>query len=353
MSKASDNKDLRSSINPKFREGWSRRRELLPAKDYINGILAGDRIMLGRAITIMESSQEIHRTLAAEIIQACLPHSGKSFRIGITGAPGAGKSTLIEQLGQLFIQQNHRVAILAVDPSSQLSHGSILGDKTRMQELSKNEAAFIRPSPAGNSLGGVAQKTRETMLLCEAAGYDVILVETVGVGQSEIAVHSMVDFFLLLLLPGAGDELQGIKRGIVEMADLIAVNKADGDRLRAAQKAKQAYNNALHLFPQKNNNWTPRAITCSALEKEGLDSLLETAATFRQLTTKNGSFTHNRREQARYWLHQTIDERLRALFFSHPEVKARLENLEQEVLDGKQSPFEGAEEMIKLFSKAT
>ena len=341
-----------SSINPKFRESWIRKKELLPAKDYINGILAGDRIMLGRAITIMESRQENHRTLAAEIIRACIPQSGKSFRIGITGAPGAGKSTLIEQLGQLFIQKGHRVAILAVDPSSQLSHGSILGDKTRMQELSKNEAAFVRPSPAGDSLGGVAQKTRETMLLCEAAGYDTILVETVGVGQSEIAVHSMVDFFLLLLLPGAGDELQGIKRGIVEMADLIVVNKADGDRLQAAQKAKQAYNNALHLFPQKNNGWSPMATTCSALEQKGLHDLLSKIEDFRKLTTQNGSFTLNRREQARYWMQQTIDERLRTLFFSNPEVKTRLGTIEQDVLDGKQSPFEAAEEMIKLFSKA-
>lgn len=351
MSEDATNKVFSSAVNPRFQQKWKRKQGQLSAEDYIKGILSGDRFALGRAITIVESKQEAHQDLAREIIRNCLPHSGHSFRIGITGAPGAGKSTLIEQLGQLFIQKGHRVAILAVDPSSQLSKGSILGDKTRMEKLSKNQAAFIRPSPAGQSLGGVAQKTRESMLLCEAAGFDMILVETVGVGQSEIAVHSMVDFFLLLLLPGAGDELQGIKRGIVEMADLIAVNKADKDRIGSAKKARQAYNNALHLFPPKNNGWTPQAITCSALENHNLDKLSDLVAAFRDHTRNNGSFVKNRQQQAKYWLYQTIDERLREMFFTHPGIHTQLDKLEQAVLDGKQSPFEAAEWLIEAFAK--
>ena len=337
-------------INPRFRQDWKRSKQLLPTEDYIAGIQAGDRVMLSRAITVVESQQESHLPVAKAIVEACLPLSGRSFRMGITGAPGAGKSTLIEQLGQQLIQQGHQVAILAVDPSSQLSRGSILGDKTRMAGLSTHPNAFIRPSPAGQSLGGVAQKTRETMHLCEAAGYDMILIETVGVGQSEIAVHSMVDLFLLLLLPGAGDELQGIKRGIVEMADLIAVNKADGDRVRAAQKAKQAYNNALHLFPPKSNGWSPAALTCSALENTGLDDLLQSINRFRELTYSNGAFDKNRYGQARYWLYQTIDDHLRKLFFAHPEVQNHLPELEQAVLDNHRSPFEAAETLIRLFA---
>lgn len=342
-----------SPINPRFNKDWKRSKALLPAAEYVAGIQAGDRVMLSRAITVVESQQESHLPIAKAIVEACLPLSGQSFRMGITGAPGAGKSTLIEQLGQQLIQQGHHIAVLAVDPSSQISQGSILGDKTRMTSLSTHEQAFIRPSPAGSSLGGVAQKTRETIILCEAAGFDTILVETVGVGQSEVAVHSMVDFFLLLLLPGAGDELQGIKRGIVEMADLILVNKADQERIELANKARQAYNNALHLFPPKGNGWTPKALTCSALENKGLDQLQASIRKFQELTRNNGSLAAKRHGQARYWLYQTIDEHLRSLFFNHPDVKTQLPLLEQAVLDNQRSPFEAAHTLIRMFVPKT
>jgi len=321
------------------------------AEEFVEAILKGDRVLLSRAITLVESRSERHRSLAQAIVEGCLPHSGRSLRLGITGSPGVGKSTFIERLGLHLIGQGRRPAVLAIDPSSPVSRGSILGDKTRMEQLAHHDAAYIRPSPAGESLGGVARKTRETVVLCEAAGYDTILVETVGVGQSETAVHSMVDCFLLLLLPGAGDELQGIKRGIVEMADLIAINKADGARLAPARQARQAYRNALHLFPPKESGWTPRVVTCSALDETGIDRVWDLVREFEAFTRANGSFIANRREQARYWLRQSIEDRLRQLFFQHPEIARQLPVFEEAVLEGGMSSFRAADELMKRYEQ--
>lgn len=336
------------SLNPNLKK---RHRAAWALEDYVTGIRSGSRVALSRAITLLESTRPAHQELGQQILEACLPHSGQSVRIGITGTPGVGKSTFIEALGQYLIGQGKRLAVLAVDPSSQVSHGSILGDKTRMEELSRKEEAFIRPSPAGQSLGGVARKTRETILLCEAAGYDTILVETVGVGQSEIAVHSMTDFFLLLLLPGAGDELQGIKRGIVEMADLVVVNKADGERLPLAKRAKQEYRNALHLFPPKENGWVPRVEICSAIDGTGVREAWQAISRFVEHTRQSGAFERNRQQQAQYWLREAINHALQALFYAHPEVKKLLSPLEEAVKEGKQSSFQAAEALLAAFQK--
>lgn len=317
--------------------------------EYVEGILNGNRVLLGQAITLIESTKSAHQQLASEIVEKCMPYSGNSIRIGITGTPGVGKSTFIESFGMHLINQNRKTAVLAIDPTSQLSKGSILGDKTRMEELSAHPNAFIRPSAAGKSLGGVARKTRETILLCEAAGFDSILVETVGVGQSEIAVHSMVDFFLLLLLPGAGDELQGIKRGIVEMADLVAVNKADGDRKTLAKKAKRSYKNALHLFPPKESGWTPKVVTCAGLTGEGIEDVGKLIADYQSLTKKNEYFENNRTIQLKQWLFDTIDNQLKQLFFENKEVKSNLENIEKAVLAKKLSFSKGANQLIEMF----
>lgn len=335
-------------LNPRL--SAQHRRTTPSAEHIIDGILNGDRVLLSRSITLVESHSERHRAVAEEIVEACLPHSGNSIRMGITGSPGVGKSTFIEALGQKIIERGRRVAVLAIDPTSQISKGSILGDKTRMEQLSQREEAFIRPSPAGESLGGVSQKTRETIILCEAAGFDTILVETVGVGQSETAVHSMVDFFLLLLLPGAGDELQGIKRGIVEMADLLVINKAEGKRLPPAKQAQQEYRNALHLSPPKESGWTPEVLICSALENEGIVDIWEKVTAFWSSTVKNGYFEAHRRQQARYWLHERVNHRLRELFYAHPGVAARWKELEQAVTDHRISPFKAADELIRLFT---
>ena len=318
---------------------------------YIEGIGRGDRVVLGQAITLIESRRAADQELAAALVDACLPRSGKSLRLGITGVPGVGKSTFIEALGMYLVEKGHRLAILAVDPSSQLSRGSILGDKTRMARLSVCEQAFIRPSPAGDSLGGVAQRTRESMLLCEAAGYDIILVETVGVGQSETAVHAMTDFFLLLLLPGAGDELQGIKRGIVEMADLIAVNKADGEALMLARQAKAAYQQALHLFPPKESHWSPEVLTCSAAQGLGIGEIWSTVEKYCTLTQKNAYFEEQRRLQAIHWLHDTLRERLLHEFYKHPDVRALLPEVEESVRVGLRSTPGAAQELLRVFRK--
>lgn len=336
-----------SNLNPalKRREG-----PVQPTiAEYVEGVRRGDRIMLSRAITLVESKLDKHRLQAQEIIEACLPFSGSAIRIGITGSPGVGKSSFIEALGGHLLDQEHRLAVLAIDPSSQVSHGSILGDKTRMGKLSNDERVFIRPSPAGDSLGGVARKTRETIILCEAAGYNTIFIETVGVGQSEIAVHSMVDFFLLLLLPGAGDELQGIKRGIVEMADLIAVHKADGERLALAKRARREYKNALHLFPPKDSQWTPQVVMCSSLSKLGIADIWTLIRDYQVYTQQTGYFDRKRREQARYWLKETINRQLQYLFYHHPEVHAQWAETEQAVMDGRISSFAAAEELLQLF----
>lgn len=336
-----------ANINPhlKRRKGGAHLRP----DDYVQGIRLGNRVVLSQAITLIESKLPEHQALAQQILEACLPYAGNSFRLGITGSPGVGKSTFIERFGLDLLEQNKKITILAIDPSSQLSRGSILGDKTRMEALSRSEDVFIRPTPSGQTLGGVARKTRETIVLCEAAGFDTIIIETVGVGQSEIAVHSMVDFFLLLLLPGGGDELQGIKRGIVEMADMIAVNKADGDRLELARQAKRAYQNALHLFPPKESSWTPPVIMCSGISGMGMSDIIEQLRDFQKITKGNGTFEKKRSDQNKYWLYETIQHRLRQLFYTHPDVKKQLPVVEKAILEGKLSSFRGAEQLLKLF----
>jgi LAO/AO transport system kinase len=305
---------------------------------------------LARAITLIESSRAADRELAEQIVEECLAHSGNSIRVGITGVPGAGKSSVIEALGTFLIDRhNQKIAVLAIDPSSQLSGGSILGDKTRMQALASSEMAFIRPSPSRGSLGGVAQRTREAMLLCEAAGYQNILVETVGVGQSEIAVHGMVDFFLLLTLAGAGDELQGMKRGVMEMADIVVVNKADGGNLTAAERARTDAQNALHYLPASPSGWTPRAMTCSAQTGRGIaelwDCVLEHAAT----TKANGWFGAARRDQTRTWMHEIIQEGLRQRFEANPAIRERMQRLEQEVMEGRTTSFRAALRLLEMY----
>ena len=339
-----------ANINPQFLKANSRPKRKLPSlAQFKKGILSGDRIILAQAITLIESTKKSHQELAQKLIELCLPFANQSIRLGITGSPGVGKSTFIEALGEYLISKKQQIAVLAIDPSSSLSKGSILGDKTRMMKLSANTSAFVRPSPAGNSLGGVARKTRQTIVLCEAAGYDTIIIETVGVGQSETAVHSMVDFFLLLLLPGAGDELQGIKRGIVEMADMIVVNKADGDRKKLAQQTRRAYKNALHLFPAKESNWPTKVNICSAVNGMGISEVWAGIKSYQQFCKKNKYFYERRKQQAAYWLSEALDERLRELFFQKEITKKLYHQLEQQVLDSKLSPFKAVEELLKHF----
>ncbi len=335
--------EIPASVNPHLQK---RKRAHFSTEVYIQEILAQNRMMLSRAMTLVESKRLVDRQQARAIVEACLPHSGQSFRLGITGVPGVGKSTFIESFGLRLIEKGHKVAVLTVDPSSQLSKGSILGDKTRMAQLSVHQQAFIRPSPAGQSLGGVAAKTRELILLCEAAGFDFIIIETVGVGQSEVAVHALTDFFLLLLLPGAGDELQGIKRGVVEMADMIAVNKADGDRKLAAQKAKTAYQRALHLFPPKPSNWVAKAVICSALENEGIALIIENLTKYQEQTSKTAYFEKHRQKQAIHWFKQSLKESLLARFFDNDEFNTKMKLLEAEVGHGLISPQAAVEALM-------
>ncbi len=341
---------LQKSINPST-ESFLYKKALLTLDQYVEGIRSGNKVILGQAITLVESTLPAHQMLANGIIEACLPFSTaqESLRIGITGTPGVGKSTFIESLGLFLIEKKKKIAVLAIDPSSQNTRGSILGDKTRMGEITSREEVFIRPSPAGTSLGGVARKTRETIILCEAAGYDTIIVETVGVGQSEIAVHSMVDLFLLLLLPGAGDELQGIKRGIVEMADILTVNKADGDRLALAKQAQKEYKNALHLMPPKSNGWSPEVLICSGLEKEGISEIWNSIESYLELANSQNSFDEKRKKQSLYWMKETIWSALKYSFYEDPKTKELMIDLEQEVLDGKRSPFSAAEQLLKSY----
>ncbi len=336
------------SINPNLKKQLRTQRT---KEEFVLGILKSDRVILSQAITLIESTRPEHQALAQEVIESCLPQCGRSIRIGITGSPGVGKSTFIEVFGKHCLQQGRKIAVLAIDPSSQLSKGSILGDKTRMAALSNLDNTFIRPSAAGNSLGGVAHKTRETILLCEAAGFDTIIVETVGVGQSEVTVRSMVDCFLLLLLPGAGDELQGIKRGIVEMADILAVNKADGERIALAKRAQQEYRNALHLFPGKASGWTPSVVACSAATGEGISEIWQLVKTFWDFTLKNGYFEQNRQAQTLHWLHETIEAQLRFRFYNHKAVKAQLKKIEQAVLEAKTTITKAADELLLLANK--
>jgi len=327
-------------------------RKVQPSsKELVNGILEGNITALSRAITLVESTNSNHLAKANEVINACLPHANKSVRIGITGVPGVGKSTFIEAFGKYLTGLGKKVAVLAVDPSSTISHGSILGDKTRMEELVKDENAYIRPSASGETLGGVARKTRQTITLCEACGFDTIIIETVGVGQSETAVHSMVDFFLLLKISGAGDELQGIKRGIMEMADAIVINKADGDNIKKAKLAKTEFNRALHLFPSKKSGWMPTVSTCSAYTKEGIDEVWKTISDYLELTRKNDYFTEKRNSQNQYWMLETINEQLKNHFFNHPEIGRMLEENKKAVENNEISPFTAANLLLERYFK--
>jgi LAO/AO transport system kinase len=330
----------------------SSRKKIPSAEELVTAILDGNKTALSRAITLVESTNQSHLERANEVIKSCLPHANKSVRVGITGVPGVGKSTFIEAFGKHLTGLGKKVAVLAVDPSSSISHGSILGDKTRMEELVKDENAYIRPSASGESLGGVARKTRESIILCEACGFDTILIETVGVGQSETAVHSMVDFFLLLNLAGAGDELQGIKRGIVEMADAIIINKADGDNVKRARLAKIEYNRALHLFPMKNSGWSPKVTTCSALDNEGIDDVWETIQSYFTLTQENGYFDKKRKEQNQYWLLETINEQLKTNFYNHPDIQKLLEENKKAVQNSEVSPFAAAQSLLNIYLKS-
>ncbi len=337
-----------SHLNPNL-DAPNRSRPLRPPDEYADGIRSGDRVMLSQAITLLESTRSDHRDVARSVIERCLPDSGDSIRVAITGVPGVGKSSLIEVLGRHLVDAGHRLAVLTVDPTSERSRGSILGDKTRMDTLASSENAFIRPSPTAGTLGGVARKTRESIFLCEAAGYDIVFVETVGVGQSEITVHSMVDFFLLLALAGAGDELQGIKRGIVEMADAIAITKADGDNRTAAEEARAEYEKALRLLSDPESGWEPPVLTCSAQTGEGIEEVWEVVEEYRSFTKETGFFDRQRRRQARHWMYQTIEQRLREHFFQHPEVEATREQIEEAVLNGDLSSVAAADQLLEAY----
>jgi LAO/AO transport system kinase len=327
------------------------RKKRFTIDEYVDGILASNRTILSQAITQVESNLPDHQIVAQKIIEKCLPHAGKSIRIGITGVPGAGKSSFIETFGTYITSLGHKLAVLAIDPSSERSKGSILGDKTRMEQLSANPNAFIRPSPSSGSLGGVARKTRETVCLCEAAGFDVIFIETVGVGQSETAVHSMVDFFLLLAIAGAGDELQGIKRGIMEMADSIVVTKADGSNIDKANRAKAEHQSALHLMPLSESGWQPKVLTCSAHQNTGITEIWDIIQEFQQLTKNNGFFISNRAQQSKYWMHQTIQNELKSRFYQQHSIASLLKKMEHDVVEGKISSFEAAHYLLEEYYK--
>ena len=321
----------------------------LSIQAYQQGILSGSRMILSRAITLIESNLSEDKALAQSVLESVLQHTGGSVRIGITGVPGVGKSTFIETFGKYLTQQGKRVAVLAIDPSSQLTKGSILGDKTRMDELSREPLAYIRPSPTGASLGGVTHKTRETMLLCEAAGFEVIIIETVGVGQSETFVHGMVDFFLLLMLAGAGDELQGIKKGIMEMADLIAITKADSGNEHQTKLAQIEYQNALHLFPPDGSGWFPEVLTCSATEQKGIAEIWELVEKHRDLLTNNGKFAENRQTQNLAWMHDFIRQSLEEKFYQNPQITTKINAIQKAVIQGKKLPIHAALELLDTF----
>ena len=329
------------------------RRESIVPQQLFEGITSLDRSALSAAITLIESTNAKHRLDASELLQLCLPKSGNSIRVGVTGVPGVGKSTFIEAFGKVLVAEGKKVAVLAIDPSSSVSGGSILGDKTRMNELSNMQEVFIRPSPAGETLGGVARKTRESIILCEAAGYDVILIETVGVGQSETVVKSMVDFFLLLMLSGAGDELQGIKKGIMEMADALVITKTDGDNVRKSNLAASEYRNAMHLFPPNSNGWVPQVFTCSAYENTNIDKVLKVINEFASKVKSNGSFEANRKQQDKKWLRETLKELILNDFFGDSEMVQSLANIEEQVVKGELTSFQAAEKMYKIYKDGT
>ncbi len=335
------------SVNPYLTR---RKRKPLPSVgEMVEGIVKGDVTMLSRAVTMVESLSAEHQAVAQEVIEKCLPFSGNSRRIGITGVPGAGKSTSIDVFGLHVLKQGGKLAVLAIDPSSERTKGSILGDKTRMEKLSVHPGAFIRPSPSGGSLGGVARKTRETIVLCEAAGYNNIFVETVGVGQSETAVHSMVDFFLLIQLAGTGDELQGIKRGIMEMADGIVINKADGDNIERARLAMTQFKSALRLFPTPASGWTPEVLTYSGYYELGIEEVWKMIDSYFEFVKANGYFERKRAEQSRFWMYETINERLHSHFYNNPEVQRMLAAAEEEILHNKRTSFAAAKTVLDSY----
>lgn len=337
-----------SSVNP-YRKFKSRKR-LLSVAEFVEGIVKGNVTILSQAVTLVESLNPDHQIIAQEVIEKCLPYAGNSVRIGISGVPGAGKSTSIDVFGLHVLEQYAgKLAVLAIDPSSERSKGSILGDKTRMEKLSVHPDSFIRPSPSAGSLGGVARKTRETIVLCEAAGFDKIFVETVGVGQSETAVHSMVDFFLLIQLAGTGDELQGIKRGIMEMADGIVINKADGDNIDRAKLAATQFRNALHLFPAPDSGWTPEVLTYSGFYNLGVKEVWDMVYAYIAFVKENGYFGYRRNEQSKYWMYESINERLRDSFYQNPTIEAMLQSQEQCVLEGKLTSFVAAKHLLDTY----
>ena len=339
-----------SSVNPYLKNRPRRKKRELSVSDYVEGIVKGDVTVLSQAVTLVESVKPEHQAVAQEVIEKCLPYSGNSVRVGISGVPGAGKSTSIDVFG-LHVLEEHggKLAVLAIDPSSERSKGSILGDKTRMEKLSVHPKSFIRPSPSAGSLGGVARKTRETIVLCEAAGFDKIFVETVGVGQSETAVHSMVDFFLLIQLAGTGDELQGIKRGIMEMADGIVINKADGDNLEPAKLAASQFRNALHLFPAPESGWIPKVLTYSGFYNIGVKEIWDMVYEYIDFVKNNCYFDYRRNEQSKYWMYETINEQLRDSFYHNPRIEAMLQEKEQQVLQGNLTSFIAAKSLLDTY----
>lgn len=340
-----------SSVNPYLKSRRLIKRRQLSVDEYVDGIVKGNITVLSQAVTLIESIKPEHQSIAQEVIEKCLPYSGNSVRIGISGVPGAGKSTSIDVFGLHVLEQGGKLAVLAIDPSSERSKGSILGDKTRMEKLSVHPDSFIRPSPSAGSLGGVARKTRETIILCEAAGFDKIFVETVGVGQSETAVHSMVDFFLLIQLAGTGDELQGIKRGIMEMADGIVINKADGSNVEKAKLAATQFRNALHLFPPPESGWTPQVLTYSGFYNIGVKEIWDMIYEYIDFVKANGYFEYRRNEQSKYWMYETINEQLRDSFYHNPLINSLLREQEQKVLSGNLTSFVAAKNLLDIYYK--
>lgn len=338
-----------ASVNPYLKAQRKAKRRTLSVAEFVEGILQGNVTILSQAVTLVESVKPEHQSIAQEVIEKCLSYSGNSVRVGISGVPGAGKSTSIDVFGLHELQKGGKLAVLAIDPSSERSKGSILGDKTRMEQLSVHPDSFIRPSPSAGSLGGVARKTRETIILCEAAGFDKIFVETVGVGQSETAVHSMVDFFLLIQLAGTGDELQGIKRGIMEMADGIVINKADGSNVDKAQLAATQFRNALHLFPAPDSGWTPRVLTYSGFYNLGVKEIWDMIDEYIAFVKENGYFDYRRNEQSKYWMYEAINEHLRDSFYNNEVVKSMLADKERQVLEANLTSFVAARNLLDAY----
>lgn len=332
-------------------EKISPRRRHITVDEYVQGVMNGNRAIIAQAITLVESNLPKHMEMAQKVLKELIPYTGKSIRIGITGVPGAGKSTLIESFGMILCEQNHRVAVLAVDPTSSVSRGSILGDKTRMEHLSRHPHAYVRPSPSSGTLGGVTRKSRETLLICEAAGYDVIIVETVGVGQSEITVRSMVDFFLVIMLTGAGDVLQGMKKGVMELADAIFINKADGENKQAALNAKMEYNRLLHFLQPITEGWETKAFTVSALTDEGVSHIWKVIQEYKQVTSRTGFFGKRRKEQMIDWFHSMIEAQLKARFYGNPSMKKNISKMEGLLLNGHTSPTLAVQQLFNIYDE--